>query len=305
MHWLAARATDALGRANTSAVAAVTSSNATPPPAAGRCSASTRRPERRRARHGDDPAARHLAEPATCSSRSSPPTARPAAQTTVVSGGGLTWSLVSRANAQPGTSEIWKATAPAGRPASTVTSTPARPGYDQSLTVVAFANAGGVGAVGGAGAASGRAERRSPRRRDGSWVFGVGNDWDRRVPRTLGADQMIRHQWVDTGAGDTFWTQSQPRPTPAAGTAVQLDDTAPTSGRWNLAAVEVLAGSQHPAAARQDAAAGQRHRSGGRRRRSAGIVPLGATASDNVGVTRVQFNVDGARSGRRSPRRRS
>lgn len=46
------------------------------------------------------------------------------------------------------------------------------------------------------------------------------------------------HQWVDTGAGATFWAQSA-APAAAVGTAVTLRDSAPTSDRWNLVAVEV------------------------------------------------------------------
>ncbi len=38
-------------------------------------------------------------------------------QTATVSGGGLTWSLVRRANTRLGTSEIWKARPPRRRPA--------------------------------------------------------------------------------------------------------------------------------------------------------------------------------------------
>jgi hypothetical protein len=41
--------------------------------------------------------------------------------------------------------------------------------------------------------------------------------------------------------GDTFWVQKRSAPIAAAGTVVQLNDTAPTSHRWNLAAVEILA----------------------------------------------------------------
>jgi hypothetical protein len=76
-------------------------------------------------------------------------------------------------------------------------------------------------------------------------VYGVGNDWDGAVARTVGASQEIVHQWLDTVVGDTFWVQKRSAPLAAAGTVVQLNDTAPTSHRWNLAAAEILA----PAAA--------------------------------------------------------
>ncbi len=58
-------------------------------------------------------------------------------QTVAVSGGGLTWALVKRANAQSGDTEIWQATAPSVLTSATVTPTPAKGGYAQALTVVA------------------------------------------------------------------------------------------------------------------------------------------------------------------------
>jgi hypothetical protein len=62
-----------------------------------------------------------------------------------VSGGGLTWTLVARSNTQFGDAEIWTATAPATLVNATVTSTPSLSGFNQSLTVMAFAGAGGIG----------------------------------------------------------------------------------------------------------------------------------------------------------------
>ena len=41
-------------------------------------------------------------------------------------------------------------------------------------------------------------------------------------------------------SGDTFWTQRQTAPTPAAGTTVAINDTAPTGDRFDLAIVEIL-----------------------------------------------------------------
>ena len=50
-------------------------------------------------------------------------------------------------------------------------------------------------------------------------MFGTGNDYDAATARTLGTGQTMRHQWLDTGSGDTFWAQSQTAPTPTAGTS--------------------------------------------------------------------------------------
>ncbi len=119
-------------------------------------------------------------------------------------------------------------------------------GYDQMLSVIAFSGSSGVGASAGLGASTGapsvsltttaagslgvrRRQRLGPRR---------------RPARPAGQDK--RFEWVDTGAGDTFWVQSRSAPTATSGTSVTINDTAPTGDRWNLAAVEVLAGSVGP-----------------------------------------------------------
>jgi hypothetical protein len=213
-------------------------------------------------------------------------------QTATVSGAGLSWSLVRRANTRAGTSEIWKAVAPGRLADARVTATPASAGFDMSLHVMAFAGSAGVGATAAAGAASGAPRVSLTTTADGSWVFGVGNDWDSARTRTLGTGQALEHQWVDTAVGDTFWMQRRQSPTPNAGTSVTIDDTAPMIDQWNLAAVEVLAGSPlpppidstPPQVTLTDPIAG---------RTVTGIIQVGAVASDNVGVTGVQFKVDG------------
>ena len=160
-------------------------------------------------------------------------------QTLTISGAGLSWSLVMRVNTQLGSSEIWKAVAPGVLTNAAVTSTPSRTGYDQSLTVVSFAGAGGTGvAVAASGVSAPSVSLTTTRA--GSLVYGVGNDWDRAVARTVGANQSLVHQWVDTAVGDTFWVQKRTAPTGGVGTVVQLNVTAPSSDRWNLAAVEVI-----------------------------------------------------------------
>jgi beta-lactam-binding protein with PASTA domain len=162
-------------------------------------------------------------------------------QTLTVSGAGLTWTLVTRVTTQPGSSEIWKAVAPNTLTNATVTSTPTRTGYHQSLTVVIFSGSGGTGAIATGSAPSGAPSVSLTTTRAGSLVFGVGNDWQQAVARTVGSNQSMVHQWVDTSAGDTFWVQRRTTAISAAGTLVQLNDTAPTTDRWNFAAVEVLA----------------------------------------------------------------
>ncbi|MDQ1381382.1 MAG: large repetitive protein, partial [Actinomycetota bacterium] len=162
-------------------------------------------------------------------------------QTMTVTGAGLTWTLVKRTNARPGDAEIWWARAGGTLSNVSVTSTPGVTGFDQSLTVVAFRGASGIGVTGTANAATGAPSVSLTTTRTSSWVFGVGNDWDRAGARTVGPGQTMVHQWVDSTSGDTYWTQSTSAPTPASGTAVAISDTAPTADRWNLTSVEVLA----------------------------------------------------------------
>ena len=77
---------------------------------------------------------------------------------------------------------------------------------------------------------------------NGSSVWGVGNDWDTATTHTPGANQIVLHQWLDDGSGDTFWSQNTTAPVGPAGTVATLNNTAPTTDRWNFTAIEVLAG---------------------------------------------------------------
>jgi hypothetical protein len=165
-------------------------------------------------------------------------------QSLAVSGGGLTWSLVKRVNDQAGVAEIWLASPASQVTTVTVTSTPAAAGYNESLTVVLLSGAGGVGVSAAASAPSGAPSVALTTTQAGSWVAGAGNDWDTGTPRTLGSNQSLIHQWVESGSGNTFWVQSTAAPVQAAGASVQINDTAPTTDRWNLAAVEVLAATK-------------------------------------------------------------
>jgi hypothetical protein len=164
-------------------------------------------------------------------------------QTASVSGAGLTWQLVKRSNAQLGTAEIWAAQASGFLTSATVTSQPGTAGYHGSLTVIAFANASGPGVTGQASAPSGAPDIFLPGVRAGNWVFAVGNDWDNATARTPVSGQVLVHQRIDTQVGDTFWVQSTAVPSTADG-LVDIHDTAPTTDRWNYAAVEIVATRQ-------------------------------------------------------------
>lgn len=166
-----------------------------------------------------------------------------AKQTTTVTGAGLTWSLVQRADTKGGTAEIWTATATGPLTDAAVSSTPKTSGYDQSLTVLAFTGASGIGASAAAGKDTGAPSISLTTSEPGSWVFGVGEDYSHATARTVPSGQSLVSQWVDTSPGETFWVQDLESVTPDAGTNVTLADAAPTKDVWNMAAAEILPAS--------------------------------------------------------------
>lgn len=160
-------------------------------------------------------------------------------QSATVSGAGLRWRLVKRANESSGDSEIWAATARTILTHAKVTSVLANPAFDQSLSVVAMEGVGGVGSAAGGSGAKGVARVDLATRSATSLVFAVGNAWDQAVARVFPTGWVPLDQWLDTGAGNTFWSQSTNQPTGRARTTVAVKVAEPTSGQWNLAAVEL------------------------------------------------------------------
>jgi hypothetical protein len=168
---------------------------------------------------------------------------------TGITGAGLTWSLVQRTNTQGGTAEIWRAFAATTLSDVTVTANLSQK-VVSSITVMSFAGvdatgsggSGAIGATASANAASGAPTGSLTTTRNNSWVLGVGNDYDKAVARTVGANQVLVHQYL-SATGDTYWVQRQNAPTPVSGTKVTINDTAPTGDRYNLSLVEVLPGS--------------------------------------------------------------
>ena len=165
---------------------------------------------------------------------------------TSVSGGGLTWTLVKRTNVQKGTAEIWRAFA-----ASTLSNVVVTAALSQkvvaSITVMAYSGvdttgtngAGAIGATATANSSRGAPSANVVTTRNGSWVFGVGNDFDNAIARTPDSGQSLVNQYL-TPLGDTYWVQMQNSSAPAAGTTVKIDDTAPTTDSFNLSIVEIL-----------------------------------------------------------------
>jgi len=240
---------------------------------------------------------------------------------TAVSGGGLTWTLAVRSNAQSGTSEIWRAFATTPVTGATVTATLSQ-SVISSITVLTFAGvdpSGPVGATASKSAAKGAPTVTVVTTRNNSWVFGVGNDFDNAIARTPAAGQTLVHQDL-TSTGDTYWVQKQNSPTPLSGTSVSINDTAPTTDRFNMGAVEVLPA---PVAAPQMMSRNIRPASSGAKvimsNSGNGVVDItapavsmtspapnqtisslstvAAVASDDTSVAGVQFLLDGAALG--------
>jgi len=172
---------------------------------------------------------------------------RTGANTTVtgVTGGGLTWVLVRRTNTQSGSSEIWRAFAPTTLASQSVTATLSQ-SVAGSMTVVSFSNvdtsgtsgSGAIGAIGGATSPGGPPSATIVTTRNNSLVFGVGNDFDQAVARTVGPNQTIVNQYLAT-IGDTYWVQRTTTAVAATGTSVTINDTAPTGDRFNLSICEI------------------------------------------------------------------
>ncbi|MGZ4313453.1 MAG: hypothetical protein ACXVR1_15240, partial [Solirubrobacteraceae bacterium] len=108
------------------------------------------------------------------------------------------------------------------------------------LTVIAMEGVAGVGASAVASGSTGAPTVKVSTQGAPSLVFGVGNDWDNAIARTLPPNWAMLDQWVNTGTGDTYWSQYTSVPVSPAGSAVTVTDTAPTNDRWNLAAVELI-----------------------------------------------------------------
>ena len=162
------------------------------------------------------------------------------AQNMTVSGGGLTWRRVQRATVRAGVVEIWTATAPAKLTDVKITSTPSAGDYRQSLVVLTFTGAGGIGASAIRGAATGAPTISLTTLGANSLVFAAGADRDRALARTIPAGQTKVNEFLETSDGNTFWVQSTAGAVTTAGTPVTLNATAPTTDQWNLAIVELL-----------------------------------------------------------------
>jgi hypothetical protein len=159
-------------------------------------------------------------------------------QSVTVSGAGLTWSLAVRSATQAGDAEIWTAKASSALSKVTVSSKETAGGYRQLLVVQSYEGSGGVGGVASNGAATGAPTIGLSTVGSNSLVLAVGDDWDAATARTLGPNQSMVDQWVESATGDTLWVQRLTTQV-ATPSHVTLNDEAPATDRWNFAAVEI------------------------------------------------------------------
>ena len=170
-----------------------------------------------------------------------------AIQTSTVSGGGLRWTLKGRETKALGDSEIWVARATGTLTGAPITAqvnvgSPGSPGghsYDETITVVAFKNAPGVGAVVTSSSRKGAPTASLHTTSPNAWVWAVGNDWLSSISRQVPGGQKLWHEVFDA-VGDTYWVQSAEAITKDAGTAVRINDLAPVADPYNLVLIEIL-----------------------------------------------------------------
>jgi hypothetical protein len=155
-----------------------------------------------------------------------------------VTGGGLTWTLVTRSNSTWGTAEIWQAHATSKLTDAVVTAKFAKSGFDGSITVTAFANAAGsVGASAAGSGVSGAPSVTVAPRADGSLIWATGHDWTHAAAPAPLASQTVRHSFLDKRVDDSFWTESFDYPT--TNFPIMIGASSPTADRWQLVGVEI------------------------------------------------------------------
>jgi RHS repeat-associated protein len=155
-----------------------------------------------------------------------------------VSGGGLSWSRVARANQQRGTAEVWQAHAMTSLAAVKIT---ARLRYARrgSITVAAFAGAAAtVGASAVGSARFGPPAVAMTTTKANSVVWAAGQDPDRAKARMPNSGQTLVHEFLDRRSKNTYWVQRTDS-IATAGTKVTIGDAASSKDDWELAAVEI------------------------------------------------------------------
>ena len=154
-----------------------------------------------------------------------------------VSGCGLTWSFVGRANRQAGVAEAWSADAPRGVENCAPSAVLSRPGYQGTLALLAVSG-GHVSQVRSDSRGSGAASVVLPMEAR-ALALGIGHDWDRAAPRTLLSGQRLLHE-TKTSLQDTMWVQQVG--VQSKRRHVRVGTSSPRDDRWNFVAVSIAPG---------------------------------------------------------------
>ena len=168
----------------------------------------------------------------------------------IVSGGGLAWTQVARYIGTTTTAgqdiEVWTARAHGGHSHVTVSSSMTGPSpWLQSLTVMAFGDAVGVGAIAkgcysfmGCTSSSFAPRLSVIPTQTGSRIIGVGYDYSDHRARSVTGDQTLDQQAFDATERATMWVQTFNSLT-VARLPVTIGDTAAGADDWALVAFEV------------------------------------------------------------------
>jgi len=171
-------------------------------------------------------------------------------QSIIVSGGGLAWTQVARYIGDATTAgqdiEVWTARAPRRHSRVTVISSMTGPSpWFQSLTVMAFGDAVGVGAIAKAcySVSACTSPSFTPRlsvtpTQTGSRIVGVGYDYSDHRARSVTRDQTLDQQAFDQTERATMWVQTFNSLT-VARLPVSIGDTAAATDDWALVVFEV------------------------------------------------------------------
>ena len=162
-------------------------------------------------------------------------------QVTKVTGGGLTWKLVTRSDGQQGAAEAWQAYAIKTLSKVKITADFRYGSSDAAIIVAAFSGAQDATGAHGTGAKSTGAPAVTLKTTGtDSVIWAVGEDPSHATSRKPDSGQSLALQVGDAKGKATFWAQ-RTGVIAKSGTSVQTGDTSPTGDKWNLAAVEVLA----------------------------------------------------------------
>jgi len=159
-------------------------------------------------------------------------------QVTSLTGGGLRWSLAARSNDGRGTAEIWQAKTTQAISQLQVTAKLAHDGHHGSITVASFKGRQVVGATSAAAGSKGTPGVTLTPARDRSLVWVAAHDATRAQAPVPLPGQTIVHQFLDSRAKDTFWTQRLVGLT-SRGVPVRMGASMPTRDQWQMVAVEL------------------------------------------------------------------